>query len=148
MKGITFGVLSIFLFSQAIVAQSKENDIVGKWMSIEGNLMVEVFKVNNIFKAKVLWFNDTDDKSKPYTIRTDEKNPDKALRNRKLLGLEVLHGLTYNVEDQKWEDGKIYDAKSGKTWDACIWMTEDHLLKIRGYWHFEFLGETMKFKRI
>ena len=70
------------------------------------------------------------------------------MRNRKLLGLEVLQGLTYNAEEDKWENGRIYDAKSGKTWDASIGMTDEHLLKVRGFWHFEFFGETMKFKRI
>jgi len=148
MKHGFSGLLSFFVFTAAITAQTKQDRILGIWMSTENKLMVEVYKVNNSFKAKVLWFNDTDDKSKPYTIRTDEKNPDHSLRNRKLLGLEVLHGLTYNAEEDKWENGRIYDAKSGKTWDASIAITDEHLLKVRGFWHFEFFGETMKFKRI
>ena len=148
MKHGFSGLLSFFVFTTAITAQTKQDMILGIWMSTENKLMVQVYKVNNIFKAKVLWFNDTDDKSKPYTIRTDEKNPDKSLRNRKLLGLEVLQGLIYNAEEDKWENGRIYDAKSGKTWDACIAITDEHLLKVRGFWHFEFFGETIKFKRI
>jgi uncharacterized protein (DUF2147 family) len=146
MKQSFFGVL--FLFGLGAAAQNKEDAIVGKWMSTENNVMVEVYKLNQNFKAKVLWFNDTDDKSKPYNIRTDENNPDKSLRNRKILGLEVLQGLTYNSQEDRWENGRIYDAKSGKTWDASVWVTDDHLLKVRGFWHFEFLGKTMKFKKV
>ena len=148
MKKSFFGVLLLFLFGTGVIAQNREDAIVGKWMSTENNVMVEVYKLNEDFKAKILWFNDTDDKSKPYTIRLDEKNPDKSLRNRKLLGLEVLQGLTYNSQEDRWENGEIYDAKSGKTWSASVWITDDHFLKVRGFWHFEFLGETKKFRRI
>lgn len=35
-------------------------------------------------------------------IRTDDKNPDPALRDRRLLGTEVLHGLRYNFNHNEW----------------------------------------------
>jgi uncharacterized protein (DUF2147 family) len=146
MKQGFFGVL--FLFTTGIAAQNKQDAIVGKWMSIKGNLLVEVYKLNHDFKAKVVWFDDRDDKSKPYNTRMDEKNPDNSLRKRRILGMDVLHGLVYNSEDDRWENGRIYDAKSGKTWDASVWITSDRLLKVRGFWHFEFLGETMQFRRV
>lgn len=145
MKNRVF--LILFLFTTGIAAQNKQDAIVGKWMSAEENLLVEVYKSSNEFKAKVLWFSDNDDKSKPYYTRFDTKNPDNSLRNQKILGMEVLHGLAYNLKEDRWEDGRIYDAKSGKTWDASAWITNDHFLKVRGFWHFEFFGESMKFKK-
>lgn len=148
MKRNMLGVFLFFLFTTDIAAQNKEDAIVGKWMSTEDNLLVEVYKSSNDFKAKVLWFNDTDDKSNPYNIRLDAKNPDKSLRARKIFGMEILNDLSYNSKEDRWEDGRIYDAKSGKTWSASVWITDDHFLKVRGFWHFEFLGETIKFKRV
>jgi Uncharacterized protein conserved in bacteria (DUF2147) len=82
--------------------------------TIEGNLKVEVYKQNNEFKAMVIWFDDTDDKRKPMNERRDEKNPDKALRSRKWIGMEVLRHLRYYPQDNEWDDGKIYDIKTGK----------------------------------
>ncbi|SRR5258705_12932240 len=117
-------------------------------MSTDNRVTVEIDKNGNDFKAKVLWFNDDDDKSQPFYIRRDTKNPDISLRNRKISGMDVLQGLTYNSDEDRWEDGEVCDAKSGKTWSASAWITSEHLLKVRGFWHFEFLGETMKFKRI
>jgi uncharacterized protein (DUF2147 family) len=146
MKYGAFGILLFFM--TGLAAQNNGNAIVGKWMSTDNKVLVEIYKSSNDFRAKVLWFNDDDDKSQPFYARRDTKNPDISLRNRKISGMEVLHGLTFDPDEDRWEDGKIYDAKSGKTWSASVWITSENLLKVRGFWHFEFLGETMKFKRI
>ena len=107
--------------------QSNPDAILGKWMTIEGNLEVEVYKQNNDFKAKVIWFKDTDDKSRPMNERRDEKNPDKTLRSRKWIGMEVLRNLR---------------------WSSQAWMTKDHQLKVKGYWLFKFISQTKVFKRM
>jgi uncharacterized protein (DUF2147 family) len=142
-----FCFLFSFLFGVGAFAQKNPNAILGKWMSVDGNLLVEVYKDAGDYKAKVLWFDDSDNKNRPMATRTDEKNPDKALRTRRIIGLQVLNGLTYNSSNDRWEDGKIYDSSSGKTWDASAWITSDNFLKLRGYWLLELFGETMKFKR-
>lgn len=132
----------------ATEAQPNFNSITGKWMSTEGNLMVEVYKVNNEYRARVLWFDDTDDKSRPYTTRLDIKNPNKSLRSKKILGLEVMYGLVYNADDEEWRGGRIYDASSGKDWNAKAWVDKDGCLKVRGFWHLEFLGQNICFKKV
>lgn len=132
----------------SINGQAQANAIVGKWMSTDDNLMVEVYKQGNEYKAKLLWFDDTDDKSNPVDKRLDTKNPDKALRSRKLVGINVLWSLHYKEDDEEWQDGTIYDSSSGKKWDAKAWLTKNGLLKVRGYWNFSLFGENMSFKRI
>ena len=69
--------------------------------------MVEVSKEKEQFKAKIIWFND--DPSKPMDEWRDKHNPDPALRNRKILGLEILRGLRYDWNSHTWEGGKIYE---------------------------------------
>ncbi len=147
MKTI-FNLLFISLVSINVTAQNKADAILGKWMTIEGNLQVEVYKQGTDFKAKVLWFDDSDDKSKPLNERTDEKNPNKALRSRKWIGMEVLRNLKYYPNDDDWDDGKIYDAKTGKEWSSVVWITKDNLLKVKGYWLFKFISQIETFKRI
>lgn len=148
MKNNILGIMSFVLLTSSVAAQSKQDAIVGKWMSTEGNLMVQVYKYGSEFKAVVLWFDDSDDKSKPYYARYDTKNPDHSLRWRKILGMEVMHGLVYNADDDEWQDGRIYDASTGKDWNAKAWLTKDGCLKVRGFWHFEFLGQNMCFKKV
>jgi uncharacterized protein (DUF2147 family) len=131
-----------------IIAQDNGNAIIGRWMTIQNNLEVEVYKKNNSFQAKILWFKDTDDKSKPMQLRVDDKNPNKSLRSRKLIGMDVLRALKYNSDDQIWEGGKVYVAKNGKEWDSVAWITKDNQLKVKGYWLFRFLCQTLTFKRV
>ncbi len=143
-----FILTPVLFLALAAAPQHKVNDIVGRWMSSESNLEVEVYKTGNEYRAKVIWFDDTDNKSKPYNIRLDTKNPDKAMRTKKICGMEVMHGLIYNADDDEWQYGRIYDASSGKDWNAKAWLAKDGNLKVRGYWHFEFLGQIMTFRKI
>jgi len=146
MKYIFF--ICLFANCGFVHAQQKDEVIIGKWMSTENNLEVEVYKQNAAFKAKLLWFDDSDDKTKPTASRLDEKNHDKALQNRKLIGIEVMHGLQYNEDDDEWQGGIIYDSSSGKNWEAKVWINAVGLLKVRGYWNFPIFGKTMSFKRV
>ena len=150
---ITMNKLLIFsglllVLSGASIHPYDGEDIVGKWMSTEKNLEVEVFRVNNEYKATLVWFDDSDDKSDPMSTRCDKKNSRRELRSRKIIGLEVMHGLTYNPDDNEWQNGWIYDSSTGKIWNAKAWLTKDGLLKVRGYWHFEFLGRNMSFNKV
>lgn len=142
-------ILLIFtVISSVSIAQNSPDAIVGKWMAIpKKNLIVEVYKSGNQYRGKIVWFNDNDDKTKPMNTRLDEKNENPALRNRKVLGLEVLNNMVYNVKNNRWENGKIYDAKSGKTYNSSA-SIKDTTLQVRGFWHFEFIGMNMNFKKI
>ena len=117
-------------------------------MNTDKNLEVEVFKAGNEYNGRVLWFDDTDDKSSPMNERRDTKNPDKSLRSRKIIGLVVMTGLVYNNNDDEWQDGRIYDSSSGKDWNAKAWINDEGILKVRGYWHFSIFGQNISFKRI
>ncbi|MEP6711573.1 MAG: DUF2147 domain-containing protein [Ferruginibacter sp.] len=148
IKAMLFAVIMVGVCPLYSTAQNNEDAIVGRWMSSENNIAVEVYKQTQDFKAIVIWFDDTDDKSKPMNERLDEKNHDKNLRTRKIIGMEALRGLKYSKEDAEWQHGIIYDSSSGKEWDAKAWINNDGLLKVRGYWHFAIFGENMTFKRM
>ena len=129
-------------------ASFKSDAIVGRWINADNNLEVEIYKSGTEYRAKVVWFDDSDDKSKPMNSRCDEKNPNEALRSQRIIGLEVMHGLVFNDRAGEWQSGKIYDSSSGKEWDARVSLTSDGILKVRGYWHFTFLGQNISFKKV
>ena len=122
--------------------------ILGKWETIENNLIVEIYKINNEYKAKIVWFKNKNEKNNPSEKWLDIKNPNEALRNRRLLGMEVLQHMIYNPKNNRWEYGKIYDCTTGKEWYSSAWLTKDNMLNVRGFWHFEFLGKNMLFKKL
>ncbi len=129
-------------------AQHNGNAILGKWLSTEKNLEVEVYRVGPDYKARVVWFHDVKDTITPINERVDKRNPDIALRTQKLLGLDVLKHLHFNRKNNEWTEGKIYDSTSGKIWDATVWLADEKVMKVRGYCYFQFLGKTMTFTKV
>jgi len=147
VTGLFFAFV-INITSTNCFAQSAADKITGKWISEKKNCIVQVVREKNDFIARLVWFNDDDDKSKPMETRTDYKNPDPALRSRKLIGMDVVDNLVYVPKSNSWENGLIYDAQSGKTWNSSAYLTKDGVLKVTGYWHLKFIGRTMKFYRV
>jgi len=79
--------------------------------------------------------------------RTDENNPDAKLRQRKVLGMQVLSKLRYNAKSDRWENGKIYDPKTGREWSSLAYLNEG-ILNVKGFWQFEFIGKTMWLRKV
>lgn len=142
-------LFACLLFPVLLRAQnvSPTEQICGRWTTVEKNLTVDVYKDNGEYKAKIVWFKN-DDESKRMDEWTDKHNPNKELRDRKILGMDVVDDLVYDAKSKSWEHGKVYDAKSGHYWDASAYLTNDGLLKVTGYWHFKFIGRTMTFKKV
>lgn len=125
-----------------------QDRICGKWMSEEKNCIVQVYKNGYKYGAKLIWFDDSEDKTKPMDTWVDYKNPNPSLRKRKLIGMEVVDNLDYNTQTNSWENGMIYDAKNGRTWSSAVSLSREGLMKVTGYWKFKFIGKSMNFKRI
>lgn len=128
-------------------AQSRADALLGKWLSTDKNVAVEIFKKDGDYRAKVLWFDDTLGSGKPLHQRHDTENPDPQLRKRKILGMNILEGLQYNSKMHSWENGKIYDASSGRYWDSAASITANGLLKVRGFWKYKWIGKSMTFTK-
>jgi uncharacterized protein (DUF2147 family) len=127
-------------------AQNKPQDaIIGKWMNAEKDLAVEIYKYKEEFRAKVIWFDCFDGtKMSDYT---DKKNPVAALKNRPWLGMEVVNGL--NFKDQNtWHNGHIYDPNTGNTFRSVCRLENNSVLKVRGFWMYEWIGKNLVFNRI
>ena len=56
------------------IGNGNGDQLCGKWISSEKNLIVLVYKSGNSFKAKIVWFND--DPSIPMGELRDTHNPD------------------------------------------------------------------------
>ena len=123
------------------------NFVCGKWELDEKSLVIQVYKEGAEYRAKILWFDDHDD-THDLDYWTDNLNPEPSLRSRKILGMNVIEKLTYNPTTNTWEDGMIYDAKHGRHWNSSAYIDKDGRLKVKGYWHFKFIGKTLTFKRI
>ena len=110
-------------------------DIKGKWITEEGDAQVEIYESNGKMNGKIVWLEKGPDTK-------DEHNSDEKLRSRKLMGVNILSGLTKKKE--KWEGGRIYNPKNGKNYKCSNWLDGENL-KVHGY--IGFLYETQTWKR-
>lgn len=125
---------------------AKAERVCGSWESEQHNLRILVYMQHKQFRAKIIWFSDTD--GKPMDYWRDTRNPDIKLRSRKILGMEILSGLRYNARTNSWEDGLVYDSRHGRYWNASATIGKKGMLHVRGYWHFKWIGRTINFYRI
>jgi uncharacterized protein (DUF2147 family) len=90
-------------------------------------------------------FTVADGYGEPGAARLDVKNPNKAQRERPLLGLKILTGLKF--VDGKWEQGKVYDPGSGRSYRCHLVLATPDYIELRGFMGFSLLGRTMYWQR-
>lgn len=138
-------MLSLLLLVFCMAASAQNADaILGKWLNPTGEGQVTIYKKGDKYFGKLSWIKVPNDVSgKP---KTDTKNPDAALQSRPELGLELLKSFNYKGDNQ-YEDGTIYDPKSGKTY-SCKMTLNEKKLKIRGYIGISLFGRSETWTRV
>ena len=145
-------LIALFLFTLAsgcfstdALAQYSGDEIIGIWETPgNDNGRIEIFKSGNKYYGKIIWLKR---KGENGQVLTDKNNPDKSLQNRPIIGTEILKGFIFNNEDL-WEDGEIYDPKSGNTYSCQISLQDKNTMKVRGYIGFSLIGRTEYWKRV
>ena len=140
MKKIIFSIILMLMPLGMAFAQ----DVVGKWKLEDGTAIVEVYKSGDAFNGKIVWLaNPTEADGSP---AVDSNNPDKNLRSRQIMGLNMLSGL--KKDGDEYNAGKIYDPGNGKTYN-CSMKVEGKVLKVRGSLDKKgLIGRTMDWFRV
>ena len=140
MKKIIFSIVLMLIPMAAAFAQ----DVVGKWKLEDGSAIVEVYKSGDVFNGKIVWLNNPTEADGSPAV--DNNNPDKALRSRQLMGLNMLSNL--KAQKGEYTGGVIYDPANGKTY-YCSMAVEGDILKVRGSLDKRgLLGRTMDWFRV
>jgi uncharacterized protein (DUF2147 family) len=126
-------------------SQIQTDAILGTWLSETKDLKVEVYKQQNQYFGKLIWF-DCPANTPPMESYKDKSNPDTNLRNRPWLGLILLKNLVFDGKNE-WVNGDIYDPNSGSTYRSKVRLTDTQTLNVRGYIGIPFFGKTMIFFR-
>ena len=96
-------IISLVLAMMSVAGYAQS--VVGKWVTEGGDSQVEIYQSGDKLNGKIVWLKKGD-------------------------GVNILTGLTKKGE--KWEGGKIYNPKNGKTYKCSIWLDGNNL-KVRGY---------------
>lgn len=112
---------------------------VGRWYAEGGAAQVEVSQCGDALCGRVVWLRSPFDENG--CTLADEQNPDPALRERPVIGIDILSGLR-PMSDGTWDGGTIYDPTSGRTYRCVASLDGESRLLVRGYIGFHLLGRT------
>jgi uncharacterized protein (DUF2147 family) len=78
--------------------------------------------------------------------KTDIHNPDPSKRERPIIGLVFMSGFT-RKSDTRWENGTVYDPKSGNTYSCVMELEGPEKMKLRGFIGIPLIGRTQVWTR-
>jgi uncharacterized protein (DUF2147 family) len=120
---------------------------VGVWYAEGGAAKVALRDCGGALCGQVVWLRSPFDEH-GCELR-DRYNPEGSLRQRPVLGLEILRGLERSpAADGVWTDGAIYDPGSGRTYRATLTVADENRLELRGYVGIPLLGRTATWFRV
>jgi uncharacterized protein (DUF2147 family) len=100
--------------------------ITGRWITQSKDGVVEVYSCGENLCGKLTKFLVTPPAGPG---AKDMNNPDKSLRSRTILGMNVLTG--FKAAGNEWK-GQIYDPKSGKTYRSIVYKGKSGNLVVKG----------------
>jgi uncharacterized protein (DUF2147 family) len=128
-------------------SRERAGDPVGRWYAEGGAAQVDLRDCGGELCGQVVWLRSPFDDN-GCELR-DRFNPDESLRNRPVVGIEVLRGLApTSSANGSWESGTIYDPGSGNTYRASMNMLGENRLELRGYIGIPLIGRTTKWFRV
>ena len=125
MKSIKLAAVGALAFLSAAPAQAAD-PIAGRWITEEREAVVQIYTCGNRQCGKLVKYL----VSPPDGVdQRDIYNPNKSLRNRKVLGTPLLTDL--KPDGDLWR-GDVYDPKSGKSYRAVVKRLNSTTLKVWG----------------
>lgn len=142
MKKNLLALVLFFAFNGLAMAQKLSP--VGVWTNENKEARFEIYNCGNKLCGKIIWLQEPNRDGKP---KTDINNPDKKLQSRPLNGLVFLKGFEYD-EENKWDDGTIYDPKSGKTYSCYMKLLNNNQMEVKGYIGVSLIGRSQNWTRV
>ena len=143
---LVLNLTGTFIFAtRPVFAASAEP--VGQWYAEGGGAVVEITPCGDALCGRVVWLHSPLDED-GCELR-DKNNPDPALRNRRLVGLQILDGLVASDRmPVSWTGGTIYDPVSGNTYRCRLELDGHDRLRLRGYVGIPLVGRTTTWTRV
>jgi uncharacterized protein (DUF2147 family) len=147
-------ILFLTLLFPLILNASTGNadSITGLWEVEEGDAHIKIYRCGEKYCGGIVWLKEPvyppDDKGgmagKPMV---DRENPQKELKGRALIGLQLMDGYTFRGNNL-WDEGRIYNTENGRTYNSRIRMKSRDLLELRGYIGIPLMGGSTVWKRV
>lgn len=137
------GLLVVVSLLASAVAQADPtpDELLGRYWLPKRNGQIAIYRSDDAYHGRVVCCEVPD--------QLDVRNADPELRNRRFV-IDMLKGFDYDTSEARWHGGTIYDARSGKTYDARLWFEgrDRRVLFARGFVGTPFFGRTERFERV
>ena len=142
--------VATILLTAATAFGAGPGDVLGSWKTDGGDSQLELFTCGDKICGKIVWLkvpSYIDSKDGPVgKTKVDRKNPNPALRNRPILGLQVVNGLTPRGGN-RWDKGVCYDPETGKSYKCKMLLKSPDRLELRGYIGISLIGRNFSLTR-
>lgn len=109
------------------VAAHAAEPIAGQWLTKEGKAIVTIAPCGSSMCGRITKVL----KPNPQGNGRDMRNPNPALRDRPIEGLQILSNFTQGSGD--WR-GRIYNPEEGKDYRSILKRLPDGTLQVQGCW--------------
>jgi uncharacterized protein (DUF2147 family) len=128
MKNIRLSIFAAALALAPIAADAAS--VMGEWLAPAGDAKARLAPCGAGVCGTIVWLKRPTDPASGKPV-TDTHNPDPAQRARPVVGMRFLSGFRPDG-DNRWTGGRIYDPKSGKTYDSKLSLDGKGDLKLQG----------------
>jgi uncharacterized protein (DUF2147 family) len=121
-------LLGAFIAAPAAAAQAAADPAFGQWLNADGAGKITVGPCAAdpaLACGAITWIKDA------AAHPRDENNPDRALRNRPIIGVLAVRDMK-NEGPGRWTGGKLYDPESGKTYNGKLKVLSTTRLQVTG----------------
>ncbi len=129
----------------AFSAAAQKLSPLGTWTNSEKKATFEIYQCGSKLCGKIVSLREPNDAAGK--AKTDSENPEPKLRSRPRLGMVFMQDFVYD-EGNKWDDGKIYDPESGKTYSCYMKMENANQMEVKGYIGFSMIGRAQTWTRV
>jgi uncharacterized protein (DUF2147 family) len=128
------GVLALWAVAglpMASQAATPQDAIVGTWLTDDGASKVDVSATkaadgSSVYGGKVTWLKEPTRDGRPLR---DANNADTALRERPIVGIQILSG--FKAAAGGWSGGTVYSPRAGKSFPAELSIAPDGRLQLK-----------------
>lgn len=118
-------IAAVALLVAVPVAAHASEPLTGQWLTENGRAVVRIAKCGQGMCGRIVKIL----KPRPGSTGLDERNPDPALKGRKIEGLTILPNLKDSGSD--WQ-GRIYSPEDGRDYAAYVQRLPDGTLQVKG----------------
>ena len=139
-------LLAALLASLTLSAAARADEAIdGFWMDSHGEVILQIRPCGDAHCGRVAWLRLPNGPDGQEIL--DYRNPDPALRDRPVCGLDVVTGFKPQP-DGTWGDGTVYVSDLGSSFSGYAEILGQDQVKVTGYVFIPLIGQSEVWSRV